>query len=109
MSHEEDPVLRNSRREAIIILVVWALATVYCCGYYALFGYGPPGGTRGPEDLHPILGMPSWFFWGVFVPWFACGAFTIWFAGCYMKDDDLGADHAAELDADILEEGLRDG
>jgi hypothetical protein len=50
--------------------------------------------------------MPSWFFWGVIVPWGVCALFTFWFAGFYMKDDDLGTDHAAELESDIREGGL---
>jgi hypothetical protein len=32
--------------------------------------------------------------------------FTFWFAGWYMADDDLGSDHAAELESDIREGGL---
>ncbi len=34
--------------------------------------------------------------------------FTIWFAGFFMIDDDLGKDHAAELEADIREAGADD-
>jgi hypothetical protein len=103
VSHETDPVLKHSRREAVIIGVVWLLATSYCCASSYWLGYIREGRTLGPEDLHPILGMPSWVFWGFIVPWGVCAAFTSWFAGFFMVDDDLGRDHAAELEGDIRE------
>ncbi len=33
MSGEIDPVLKHSRREAIIIGVAWLISTIYCCAY----------------------------------------------------------------------------
>jgi hypothetical protein len=105
VAHETDPVLRNARREALIIFAAWVAATAYCCGYSYLFGYIREGRPLGPEDVRPILGVPSWFVWGVLVPWGACALFTAWFAGFAMADDDLGADHTAELEADIREGG----
>ena len=59
-------------------------------------------------DVHPILGVPSWAFWGYIVPWGVCALFTIWFAGFYMTDDDLGVDRAADLEREI-EGGSLDG
>jgi hypothetical protein len=103
VTRPEDPVLRHSRREAIIIFLAWLAATVYCCTYSYLYGYIREGRPLGPEDVRPILGMPSWVFWGFMVPWGVCALFTVWFAGFYMKDDDLGSDHAAELEEDIRE------
>src|SRR5262249_44079857 len=102
---QEDPLLRHSRREATIIGLVWAAATAFCCTYSYLFGYMRDGHALGKADVRPIFGMPSWVFWGYIVPWAVCGVFTFWFAGFYMKDDDLGADHAVELDRDIREGG----
>ena len=86
-----DPVLKHSRREALIIAAMWLAATTYCCAYCYIFGYIRPHRPLGAADLHPILGMPSWFFWGVMAPWGACAVFTFWFAGFYMTDDDLEA------------------
>lgn len=106
MSQREDPVLRNARREAITIGVIWLAATTYSCAYSYIFGYIRPGRLLGPEDLRPILGMPSWFFWGVVVPWGVCFVITAWYAGFVIEDDDLGRDHAAELEAEIREGGL---
>jgi hypothetical protein len=103
---QDDPVLVHARREAIIILSVWALATVYCCAYSYFFGYIRPGRPLGPDDVRPILGIPSWAFWGFVAPWLLCALFTVWFAGFYMADDDLGADRASELDADIRQGGV---
>lgn len=98
-----DPTYRNARREAIVILCAWLASTLYCCAYAYLFGYDRAGRPLGVGDIRPVLGIPSWVFWGVMVPWLACSAFTVWFAGFRMADDDLGADLAAELDRDIRE------
>lgn len=108
MSRDTDPVLKNSRREAIIIGVVWLAATTYCCAYSYWAGYNRPGQALGRGDVHPILGMPSWVFWGFMVPWALCALFTFWFAGFYMSDDDLGQDHTAELEGDIREGGVHE-
>ncbi len=67
MSNQDDLVVVHSRREALIIGAVWLASTVYCCTYCYLFGYIRDGRPLGAADVQPILGMPSWFFWGVFV------------------------------------------
>ena len=108
MSRDTDPVLEHSRREAIIIGAVWLASTIYCCAYCYLFGYRRPGRALGIEDLHSILGVPSWVVFGFLVPWLLCAGFTFWFAGFYMTDDDLGKDHAGELESDIREGGLHE-
>jgi hypothetical protein len=107
-SPETDPVLRNARREAIIIGLVWLAATVYCCVFSYVFGYDRPGHPLGRNDVRPILGIPWWAFWGYLVPWGVCAVFTFWFAGWYVADDDLGSDHALELEGDIREGGLHE-
>jgi len=50
-----------------------------------------------------IWGIPAWFVWGVLFPWGCCIVLTWWFAGLYMTEDDLGSDHAGELESDIRE------
>lgn len=105
MSRDTDPVLKNSRREAAIILVAWLAATTYCCVYSYLYGYRREGHMLGVDDIHPTFGMPSWVFWGIMIPWGACALFIFWFAGVYMSDDDLGKDHTPELEDDIREAG----
>lgn len=101
MPRDPDPVLRNARREAIIIGLAWFAAMAYCCTYSYLFGYIREGRPLGPDDVRPIFGMPSWFFWGIMVPWAACSLFAFWFAGFFMADDDLGEDHTHDLEEEI--------
>jgi hypothetical protein len=101
-------VLKNARREAVVILGAWLASTAYCCAYAYAFGYQRPGKVLGVEQIRPVLGMPSWVFWGVIVPWAACAVFTFWFAGFRMSDDDLGSDHSQELEADIREGGMNE-
>lgn len=108
MPHEADPVLRNAQREGLIIGLAWLVSTIYCCAYCYFYGYRREGHLLGIEDIHPEFGMPSWVFRGIVIPWFVCGVFTVWFAGFFMSDDDLGADHASELDTDIREGGLHE-
>ncbi len=103
MAGDDDPVLRNSRREATYILLAWLIATLVSCLVSYALGYSRPDRPLGLADLHPILGIPAWFFLGVILPWLACGAFIAWFAGFYMADDDLGADHSLDLEREIRE------
>lgn len=103
MPGDEDPVLRNSRREATYILLAWLIATLVSCLVCYALGYIRPDRPLGVADLQPILGVPGWFFLGVIVPWLGCGLFIAWFAGWYMADDDLGSDHAQDLEREIRE------
>lgn len=102
---EDDPVLRHARREAWWIGGAWLSATIVVCALCYALGYPHGGWMPGVGDLRPILGMPRWFAIGVLVPWAVSAVFILWFAGFSMTDDDLGRDHAAELEADIREEG----
>jgi hypothetical protein len=106
VSRPPDPVLKNSFREFVQIMLAWAASTAYTCIYCHLYGYRREGHMPGVEEIDPILGVPSWVFWGVLAPWAVCTVFTIWFAGFHMTDDDLGKDHAKELEADIRGGGL---
>lgn len=108
MSASDDPTLRNARREGWVIFAAWAIATTYCSGYYYFFGLIREGRPLGRGDVQPIMGVPSWFFFGVLLPWAACGIFTLVFAGFVMAEDELGADHASELEAEIHEQGLHE-
>jgi hypothetical protein len=101
--HGTDPVLKHARREAWVIAASWLASTLYCCLYCYLFGYRREGRDLGAADIQPVLGMPSWVFWGIMVPWAVCGVFIFVFAGFFMADDDLGADHEPELEEDIRE------
>ena len=80
-----DPVYLNCRREAVIILVAWAVCLAWTVGYCHTFGYGLT-----PEEVTVVAGIPSWVFWGVMVPWMLAAAFSCWFSLWYMADDDLG-------------------
>ena len=107
----DDPVYRNSLREAKIILAVWAVALLYTCTYCYLYGYlshpSDPAATgpaisswfgplksfdRDPASLTtPLgLGIPDWVFYGVGVPWIICSLVTFWFCLFVFKEDELG-------------------
>ena len=105
MSKPDDPVYRHARREAAIILASWAVATIYCCGFCYVFGYIRPGAPRSEAEIDPILGMPSWFFWGVAVPWVVAMLFTIGFAAFGVADDDLGEERIESIDDELAGRG----
>jgi hypothetical protein len=81
----DDPVLKTTRREALVALACFVLALGATVGICAWRGYG-----RSPESLTFILGIPDWVFWGVLCPWAASFAAAFWFAFRFMKDVDLG-------------------
>jgi hypothetical protein len=92
------PVFVNARREATIVFFVWVAALGWSVPYCYLNGYGK---AIDPDNLNIVWGMPSWVFWGVFVPWMIANIFTIAFCFLYMQDDDLGEAHEG---ADLAEE-----
>ena len=87
----EDPLLKSARREALMCLAVWLLATCYSVTYCWLYGY-----DRALDSLTYVLGFPDWIFWGVIAPWGACTVFSAWFCLFYMSDADLGAEREGD-------------
>lgn len=82
-----DPVYVHSRREASVILIVWALSFAWTVPYCYFFGYRT---TNDNWELSMTLGLPSWIVWGVAFPWVVSGVVSIYLCLFYIKDDDLG-------------------
>jgi hypothetical protein len=95
----EARLVRHARREAAIVLAVWAAALLWTVGTCYLRGYRHAPDSwpvrwglaepRTADDLRLIAGFPDWIFVGLVVPWLLCTAFTIGFC-FFMTDDDLG-------------------
>lgn len=99
--HPEDPVLRSSRREALMALAIWLGAMAYTVGFSVWQGYGNP-----PDQMPKlVLGIPAWLLWGVIAPWFVCILVSWWFAYGWMTDEPLGND---EDISDDVPEGFED-
>lgn len=92
MSNLEDPVVRSSRREAVITGVTFLAALAWTIGYCGLYAYG----RKADESLKFILGIPDWVFWGVVTPWVICIVFSMYFGAFVMGDEDLGAEPPPE-------------
>jgi hypothetical protein len=91
----EDPVLVSSRREALLVFAIWALACAWSVGYSYRFGYG-----RDADTLTYVLGFPDWVFFGVVLPWTICTGLCFVIGYFVIRDDDLGEEQAeAALDA----------
>ncbi len=84
---KEQRLLRNARREGLLVMAVWLVSLIWSVGASYLLGSG-----RKPEEISLILGMPDWVFWAVVLPWAICLVFSVWFCFRYMADDDLGHD-----------------
>ena len=83
----DDPVFRHSRREAIVILLVWLASFAWTVPYCYLKGYETPAD---PSELSIVWGMPAWVTWGVAVPWIVSGLVSIVLCLWFIQDDDLG-------------------
>jgi hypothetical protein len=110
---DDDPVYRDARREAVVILAAWSLCMIWSVSYSYLHGYSShdrvPGEVtmlmpdlgdrdRDPDSLTtPFgLGIPDWVFWGVVVPWALCIGFSAWFCFVYMTDDPEALDQGED-------------
>lgn len=62
----------------------WLVCFVWTVGYCWRYGYHTEG-----SPLATVLGMPSWVFWGVFVPWMFASVVSVWFAMTQMEDHPL--------------------
>lgn len=90
-----DPFFLNARREAVIILIAWAVCLIWAVGFSALAGYDVDS-----DQVSIILGIPDWVFWGVLVPWIAATVFSVWFSLVYIADDDPGVSDGEEAPHD---------
>jgi hypothetical protein len=91
---KEQRLLRNARREGLLIMAVWLTALIWSVsiGYLA--------GPQSTGEMSLVLGMPAWVFWGVVLPWGICLLFSVWFCFAYIADDDLGRDPEPEAGHD---------
>jgi len=83
----DDPVFLHSRREALVIVALWAACLVWPVPYCYLNGYTAPAT---PEELPIVWGMPAWVFYGIALPWAVAGVASIVMCLWFIQDDDLG-------------------
>ncbi|MBI4602539.1 MAG: DUF997 family protein [Planctomycetes bacterium] len=89
-------LLRNARREAWIVLAVWAACILWTVTFCWLRGYRDAPVSRGEALPATVLGIPDWVVYGIGLPWVLATAFTIAFALFGIADDDLGEDVEGE-------------
>ena len=85
---QPDPVFVSTRRDAIIVLAVFAVVCVWTVSWCYAHGYDEATVT----PIVTVLGIPSWVFWGIAVPWLVADVFTIWFFLWHMQDEDFAED-----------------
>lgn len=99
-------LLHNARREARLVLSIWAVFLVWVVGFSYLRGYQHPpdsllvrlhlAGPRSAENFTMIGGLPDWVFWGIGLPWLLATALTLVCGLKILRDDDLGAEPEEE-------------
>ena len=92
---EFDPIYLHCRREAWVILAVWAAAFAWTVPYCYFNGYLGSSNVSA-DNLPTVFGIPSWIFWGVGFPWLAADIVTIYLCTRFIVEDDLGAAHEGE-------------
>lgn len=98
---EYDPVFLHSRREAKVIFCLWLVGMLWAVPFCLSTGYID---NFDPDNFSMIWGIPTWLFFGIFVPWIVADLFTTWFCFFYMEDDDLGeAREGADIEEEIAE------
>jgi hypothetical protein len=91
----EQRLLRNARREGLLIMTVWAIALVWSVSAAYIGGY-----DRDPDSIRLVLGIPDWVFWAVVAPWGVSLLFSTWFCFRYVADDPLGKDMGEDADTE---------
>jgi hypothetical protein len=98
-----DPGFRRTRRESLFLVIPWICCCLWSVTYCYLFGYIQhsrvdgqitaflPDLSRFDQSAQPVLdplgwGMPSWAFWGLFVPWMLAILFSIVYSLVIMND-----------------------
>src|SRR5690348_9961474 len=86
MSHpNEDPLVRSSRREALVVTALFLTAMAYTLTYCGIHGYGAEA------TIQPLIfGFPNWILYGVVVPWGVSTVISITYALFFITDDPLG-------------------
>lgn len=102
-----DPVYLNARRETLVIVATCLVMAAVSLAVCFRMGMGAVSEEEVLEQA--IWGVPSWVFWGLFVPWIAGTAFTAWFAFTVLRDDPLGGDEPSAPAVDVAESSRRGG
>ncbi|MEQ8787760.1 MAG: DUF997 family protein [Pirellulaceae bacterium] len=89
-----DPVFVHARRETVVIIALFAFFCVWSIVVCYLLGYRDP--SEAAAEVSITFGMPTWVFWGLFVPWIAVDVVAVWFCFFFMKNDELGESHEGE-------------
>ena len=87
--YEPDPVFVNSLRETIVIISLFLFFMFWsvCVSFY--MGLDSTYVKSNVEEMSLVWGMPSWVFYGVFLPWMIVNIVGVWFCFGFMKDDEL--------------------
>ena len=82
---QEDPLVRSSRREAVIVSAMFLTTMAYTLTYCGIHGYGDDA------TIDPLVfGFPNWIFYGVIIPWGLCTIMSVVYALVFITDDPLG-------------------
>ena len=87
--YEPDPVFVNSLRETIVIISLFLFFMFWSVCVSFNMGLDSTYLKSNVDEMSLVWGMPSWVFYGVFLPWMIVNIVGVWFCFGFMKDDDL--------------------
>ena len=90
--YEPDPVFVHSWYEALVIVSMFGLFMFWTVGVSFVMGLEQDYLLADGQPLRLVWGMPSWVFYGIFLPWMVVNLIGVWFCFFFMKDDDLDAE-----------------
>lgn len=93
-----DRTFLNARREAFVIILLFGLFATW--SLTVSYWLGATESEHAVSVSATVLGMPSWVFWGVFLPWGLVNVVAFWFCFGFMTDDDLGENDELVTEAD---------
>lgn len=88
-----DVVFVQSRKELIVILIIWLVFAVWVVGASGLLGYEASEG-----EVAVTWGIPTWVFWSIGVPWVVANGVIGWFCFGFMRDQSLEDDELTGSD-----------
>ena len=89
--YEPDPVFVNSLRETFVIISLFLFFMCWSVCVSFFMGNEKNYLVENTENLSLVWGMPSWVFYGIFLPWMLVNLIGIWFCFGFMKNDNLEA------------------
>ncbi|MBL8892920.1 MAG: hypothetical protein JNL67_23280 [Planctomycetaceae bacterium] len=93
---EYDPEFLRARAEMWSVLWLFLTSMIWTIGWSYFAGYQKLTEDEA-KNISLLWGMPTWVFWGIFVPWITIDFVAIWFCFFYLQDSQTIDSEAAPV------------